>query len=116
MTVENNKQLVEVLGLVQSTSGFPTDQPCHHSLSTVPLALRPLGDLVDFRRQTNSESSGNVDKELFTSFLNPKNVFPAVVLLGLVLRSVLNRQGVRISLILQISAKKNTILVKLVRC
>ena len=93
------------------------DEWFSHRPTVPPLWLcRPLGDLVDFRRQTNSESSGNADKELFTSFLNPKNVFPVVVLLGLVLRSVLNRQGVRISLILQISAKKTTILVKLVRC
>ena len=49
-----------------------------------------------------------VDKELFTSFLNPKNVFPVAVLLELVLRSVLNHQGITISLICQILAKKNT--------
>ena len=63
----------------------------------------------DFRRETNGEPSGSVDKELFTSFLNPKNVFPVAVLLELVLRSVLNHQGIPISFILQILAKKTQI-------
>ena len=47
-------------------------------------------------------------KKLFTSFLNAQNVFPVAVLLELVLRSVLNHQGIPISFILQILAKKNT--------
>ena len=92
---KSTKQLVEVLGLVQSTSGLPTD--CS-SLSTVPLRLwlgRPLGDLADCTPQTSREPSGSVEKVLFTSFLNPKNVFPVAVLLELVLRSVLNHQGSR---------------------
>ena len=85
----------------------PADRAVTHS----PLYLwfdHPLGELADFRRETNGEPSGSVDKELFTSFLNPKNVFPVAVLLELVLRSVLNHQGSPISLILQIFPKKNT--------
>ena len=104
---KSTKQLVEVLGLVQSTSGLPIP-PADRAPTHSPLCLwlgRPLGDLVGFRRQTNGDPSGSVDKELFTSFLNPKNVFPVVALLGLVLRSVLNHQGTRISLNLLIFDK-----------
>ena len=42
-------------------------------------SLLDSGDLADSRRKTNSEPSGNVDKGVFTSFLNAKNVFPVVV-------------------------------------
>ena len=107
---KSTKQLVEVLGLVQSTSGLPTDcsKPsavvgnrmlfCHSEEKFTRSALR-VDYVVRFC----------VDKELFTSFLTPKNVFPVAVLLELVLRSVLNHQGIPISLILQILAKKHTI-------
>ena len=61
------------------------------------------------RRKVHSFCVDYVDKELFTSFLNPKNVFPVAVLLELVLRSVLNHQGIPISFILQILAKKTQI-------
>ena len=75
----------------------------------------PLGELADFRRETNGEPSGSVDKELFTSFLNLKNVFPVAVLLRVMLRSVLNRQGTPISLILHFFTKKRRYIQILVR-
>ena len=80
--------------------GFIWKVPCHQTLSTRG-TWRTLGGKL-------TVPSGNVDKGVFTSFLNAKNVFPVVALLGLVLRSVLNRQGTRISHISQFSTKKTT--------